>query len=131
MQDRPTSGELAGAIREFLKEEILPGLVDPRAKFRALVAMNALGILEREFAYEETLLEAEHERLARLLDKDPAAPTSPGELRERVVALNQELAESIRSEEVPEGALDTIKETAADKLRVASPRYLERYGGGL
>jgi hypothetical protein len=46
--DRPSAGELAAAVREFLESEILPGLEDHRLRFRTLVAMNALGIVERE-----------------------------------------------------------------------------------
>jgi hypothetical protein len=46
--DRPTAGELATAVREFLEAEVLPVLDDPRLRFRTLVAMNALSIVERE-----------------------------------------------------------------------------------
>jgi broad specificity phosphatase PhoE len=46
--DRPTPQELAEAVREFLQEEILPTLDDHRLKFRTLVAINGLGIAERE-----------------------------------------------------------------------------------
>ena len=46
--DRPTPQELAEAVREFLQEEILPILDDHRLKFRTLVAINGLGIAERE-----------------------------------------------------------------------------------
>ena len=46
--DRPTAAELATAVREFLETEILPTLDDRRLRFRTLVAMNALSIIERE-----------------------------------------------------------------------------------
>jgi hypothetical protein len=46
--DRPRAAELATAVREFLEEEILPVLTDQRLRFRTLVAMNALSIVERE-----------------------------------------------------------------------------------
>jgi hypothetical protein len=46
--DRPNASELATAVREFLEAEILPGLTDHRLRFRTLVAMNALSIIERE-----------------------------------------------------------------------------------
>ena len=46
--DRPTAAELATAVREFLEFEILPTLDDHRLRFRTLVAMNALSIVERE-----------------------------------------------------------------------------------
>jgi hypothetical protein len=89
--------------------------------------MNALSILERELAQEEPLLQAEHERLTRLLDEDHTAPGSLEELRERVLELNRDLAGRIRSGEVPDGTLELLKQTTADKLTVASPKYLERY----
>jgi hypothetical protein len=125
MQDRPNAGELAEAIREFLEEEILSELEDSRVRFRVRVAMNALSILERELAQEESLLQAEHERLMQLLGEDHAAPGSLEELREQVFELNRDLAGRIRSEEVPTGTLELLRETTADKLRVASPKYLE------
>ncbi len=45
--DRPTAAELSTAVREFLEAEILPTLHDHRLRFRTLVAMNALSIVER------------------------------------------------------------------------------------
>ncbi|CAN5828440.1 hypothetical protein BH23ACT11_BH23ACT11_12960 [soil metagenome] len=90
MQDHPTSGELADAIREFLKREILPTLTDPRAKFRTLVAMNALGILERESLLEDSLLETEHELLSRLLNSSISESSSPEDLKDQVLELNRD-----------------------------------------
>ena len=98
--DRPAPAELIDAVREFLEQEILPGLNDPRVRFRTLVAMNALGIAARELSTEE------------------AGPTEA----ERCA-----LAQQIRAGEVPEGTLALLKEEIAAKLRIASPRYLERY----
>lgn len=48
VHDRPAAGELAAAVREFLETEIVPVLDDHRLRFRTLVAMNALSIVERE-----------------------------------------------------------------------------------
>lgn len=48
VHDRPTAGELATAVHEFLEREILPLLDDQRLRFRTLVAMNALTIVARE-----------------------------------------------------------------------------------
>jgi hypothetical protein len=98
--DRPTAAELVEATREFLETEILPTLTDRRLRFRALVAINALGIAQRE-------LESGEEGLPR------------EEL--------EELARRIRSGDVPEDALERLQEHVAAKLRVASPRYLDRY----
>ena len=48
MSDRPNARELAAAVHDFLEREILPMLDDQRMRFRTLVAMNALSIVERE-----------------------------------------------------------------------------------
>jgi hypothetical protein len=100
MSDRPTAQELAEAIQEFLAAEILPELDDPRLRFRLLVAMNALGIVYRE--------------LAELPAEDDAA--------------QRELARRIRADDVPPGTLAAVRADVEARLRVASPRFLERYG---
>ena len=99
MSERPTADELAEAIEEFLAVEILPTLDDPRARFRTLVALNALGIVRRE--------------LAKLPAEDDA------ELRE--------LAARIRAGDVPAGTLSRVKADVTERLQVDSPRYLERH----
>jgi len=101
MSDRPNTAELVEAVREFLEREILPVLEDHRLRFRTLVAMNALGIAQRELASTEQ---------PALTDEELA-----------------ELARRLREGDVPEGTLALLKEHVAAKLRVASPRYLERY----
>ena len=98
MRERPTPEELAQAIEEFLSGEILPTVEDPRLRFRTLVALNALGILERE--------------LAKLPPEDDA------ELRD--------LAARIRAGDVPEGTLARVKADVEARLRIDSPGYLER-----
>ncbi|MGH3008322.1 MAG: DUF6285 domain-containing protein [Gaiellaceae bacterium] len=98
MSERPTPDELAEAIEEFLSAEILPTLADHRLRFRLLVALNALGILQRE--------------LAKLPPEDDA------EMRE--------LANRIRAGDVEPGMLARVKADVAERLRINSPRYLER-----
>jgi len=127
MQDRPNAAELAQAVREFIETEVLPGIDDPRLRFRTLVAANGLGILEREIALGAPLVRREVGSLARLLGQTDPLPDDPGELRRRSVDLNRELALRIRTGDIPEGTLAHLLATVADKLRVASPRYLERY----
>jgi len=126
MQDRPTAKELVEAVRKFLKEEVLPELEDSRTEYRMKVAMNGLGILERELAQEEELLKEEHERLSRLLGEDRATPGSLEELKNQVGELNRDLAGRIRSGEAPEGTFEHLMKTVTGKLEVANPRYLER-----
>ena len=127
MQDRPTAIELAESVREFLKAEILPSLQDPRLKFRTLVAMNALGILGRELTQEETILHSERERLGRLLGREPEMFGSLEDIKEQVAGMNPDLVQLIRVGDPPPGTLESLRQTAAEKLAVASPRYLERY----
>jgi hypothetical protein len=98
MSERPKAEELAEAIEEFLSGEILPTLADHRLRFRLLVALNALGIVRRE--------------LAKLPPEDDAE--------------RWELAVRIRAGDVPAGTLARVKADVEKRLRIASPRYLER-----
>ena len=99
MSERPTAQELTEAIVEFLGGEILPTLDDHRLRFRTLVAMNALGIVHRE--------------LAALPPEDDA--------------VRSELARRIRAGDVDPGMLAQVKADVEARLRIASPRYLDRY----
>jgi hypothetical protein len=100
VSERPTPDELAEAIAEFLAGEILPTLDDHRARFRMLVALNALGIVRRE--------------LAKLPPVDDAE--------------QRELAARIRVGVVPARTLARVKADVVERLLIASPHYLERYG---
>ena len=99
MTERPTPQELAEAIEEFLAGEILPTLGDHRLRFRMLVALNALGIVQRE--------------LAGLPPEDDSG--------------RRELSARIRAGDVPAGTLARVKADVEERLRIASPNYLERY----
>ena len=127
MQDRPDASELAQAVREFLEREILTTVEDPRLRFRALVAANGLAILERELTLGQPYLRAEVESLTNLLGRGDPIPDGFDELRSRARELNIELARRIRAGNAPEGTHEHVMRTVADKLRVASPRYLERF----
>jgi hypothetical protein len=100
VSERPTPGELAEAIEEFLSGEILPTLDDQRARFRMLVALNALGIVRRELVQLPTQDDAEQ----------------------------RELVARIRTGDVPAGTLARVMADVAERLRIASPRYLDGYG---
>jgi len=96
--DRPNAAELVEAVFEFLAEEVLPNTPDHRAKFRTLVAMNALAIARRE------------------LDSDEEFPPDD-DLREE--------ARRIRAGAPAD--LDELKAHVAAKLRISNPAYLEKY----
>lgn len=127
MQDRPHAAELAEAVREFIETEVLPEIDDPRLRFRTLVAANGLGILEREIVLGAQLVRREVSALARLLGRADPLPDDALDLRRLVGDLNRDLVLRIRAGDIPEGTLAHLVSTVADKLRVASPRYLERY----
>jgi hypothetical protein len=115
MQDRPTAAELLEAVREFLEQDLMPA-VEGRVQFHTRVAINALGMVERELRLGPGLDTAERERLAALLDHDAELP-----------ALNAELARRIRN-----GSLDdrrdeviaVVRESVRTKLLVANPGYV-------
>jgi hypothetical protein len=100
MPDRPTPAELAEAVREFLEGEVLPLMDDHRMKFRTLVALNALGILQREL-------------------ETPPAPDDAADLARRV-----------KDEGASPELLPPLKRHVAAKLRISNPRYLTRYPQG-
>lgn len=114
MQNRPTTAELAEAVRDFLEKEIGPALVDPRLRFRTLVAANALSILGRDLELGSELLREEAKLLSELLGMEGDVP-----------ALNAELCRRIRHGAPPVNTLSTLRRIAELKLRIASPRYLE------
>jgi hypothetical protein len=96
--DRPDAAELVEAVFEFLAEEVLPNAPDHRAKFRTLVAMNALGIARRELgSTEEFPPQDDLRELARRIRA--GAPADVAELKGHVAA----------------------------KLRISNPAYLEKY----
>jgi len=101
--DRPTPQELAEAVREFLQTEILPVLDDHRLRFRTLVAINGLGIAERELGTTNE-------------------PRPAQEIQE-----DWELAHRIRAGDIPEDAVSLLKEQVAEKLRISNPRQLAKY----
>ena len=83
MQDRPTAVELLEAIREFLEQDVMPA-VDGRVQFHTRVAVNALGMLERELRLGPELAAAECARLGALLGHDAGLDTLTAELASRI-----------------------------------------------
>jgi hypothetical protein len=114
-QDRPTAAELVAAVREFLERDVMDA-TEGRVQFHTRVAVNALGMVERELVDGETYAAAERLRAAALLGFD-----------EEPRVLERELAAAIRS-----GALDDrldevrthVRATVREKLLVANPAYL-------
>ena len=109
--DIPTAAQLVEAVREFLERDVMAA-TEGRVQFHTRVAVNVLGMVERELAAGPAQAAAHAEGLAALGMADEA-----------------ELAAAIRS-----GALDDrldevrafVRRTVEDKLRVANPKYLEQ-----
>jgi hypothetical protein len=115
MQDRPTAAELVGAVREFLERDAMSA-VEGRVAFHMRVAVNALGMVERELELGPDAERAEHARAVAILADD-------GNTRE----LERELAARIRAgdlsyDDAP--VVEHVRATVQDKLRIANPRYL-------
>ena len=114
-QDRPTAAELVGAVREFLTSDVMAATTG-RVQFHTRVAVNALGIVERELVDGPAHEAAERERAAALLGHEDDAR-----------ALERELAARIRDGSLDD-RLDAVHEhvraTVREKLLVANPGYL-------
>ncbi|MCH2173349.1 DUF6285 domain-containing protein [Myxococcota bacterium] len=114
MHERPDALELITAVREFLSEHAMNEL-EGRTRFHARVAVNALGIVERELTLRGPACEREAARLRDLLGTE-------GELDEQVA----ELSKRIRSGELAdddEALLEHLWSTALDKLAIDQPGY--------
>jgi hypothetical protein len=114
-QDRPNAPELVAAVREFLERDVMAETVG-RVQFHTRVAINALGMIERELLLGGEFTAAERDRARALLGHD-------GDPR----SLERELAAGIR-----DGSLDAllddirshVRQTVREKLLVANPGYL-------
>jgi len=132
MPDRPTALELLEAVRGFLETEVAKTATDPRLRFRALVAANALSIASRELVLDQASAASE----ARILrDLVPNAPRRRGRAArspavspaaEQARALSAELCRRIRDGTAPPETLSAVRRIVESKLATASPRYLEK-----
>jgi hypothetical protein len=106
---------LVAAVREFLERDVMAA-TEGRVQFHTRVAVNALGMIERELVEGPAFADAERARAAQLLGHD-------GDVRD----LERELAARIR-----DGSLDDridevrahVRATVREKLTIANPGYL-------
>jgi aminoglycoside phosphotransferase (APT) family kinase protein len=106
--DRPSGPELLRAVREFLTTEA--GGADPRLRFHARVAANALRIAEREAMLATAHAHRHRVRLAALGCEDDAEFCA----KIRDGSLDHRMAEVI----------EAIRAATVDKLTVANPGHL-------
>ena len=122
MPDRPTALELLDAVRGFLETEVAKTAADPRLRFRALVAANALSIASRELVLDEASASGEAQILRDLLGAPPSGALAAEEAR----ALSRELCRRIREGNAPPGTVSAVRRIVDGKLATASPRYLQK-----
>jgi Domain of unknown function (DUF6285) len=106
--DVPTLAQLIEAVREWLERDVMPA--GGALGFNARVAVNMLGMAERELVVSADHAAVHAERLAQLGVADDA-----------------ELASKIRSGALDDRAgevRDLVRASIVDKLAVANPKYL-------
>jgi hypothetical protein len=114
VQDEPTPTELIKAVADFLRTEITPSIKGHNA-FKLRVGINALDLVTRQLALQESSEAAEAVRLKALLGIDGS-----------VMELNRALAEKIAKGEVDldtPGLKEHLWQTTMDKLAVDQPNY--------
>ena len=113
--DRPAGPDLLRAVREFLTTEVGSGDgADPRLRFHALVAANALRIAEREALLADSHERRHRARLAALgCDDDAGLCAAIGD-----GSLDHRFGEVV----------EAIRDATIDKLTVANPGHLSLPG---
>ena len=114
-QDRPTAAELVASVREFLERDVMAA-TEGRVQFHTRVAVNALGMIERELTLGSGFQAEERARAAALLGHDGDPPE-----------LEREIAAGIRSGSLDaqlDGVRAHVRQTVREKLLVANPGYL-------
>lgn len=112
LQDRPSAPELVAAVREFLERDV-QGSVEGRVAFHTRVAVNALGMLERELVLGPGLDRDAAVRLSTYLGRDGGVDELVAELARRIRAGDADDA----------GAVAVTRATVRSKLLVSNPRY--------
>jgi aminoglycoside phosphotransferase (APT) family kinase protein len=118
LHDRPTVDEILAAVRGYLSDEVAQ-TSDRRARFRALIAANVLGIAQRELltADEDASVEDQGLRALGYVEGEAAARRRRlcGEIR----------AGDFDTSERFGAALSYAREIVERKLAVSNPRYLK------
>ena len=124
MQDTPDKAALLGAVRRFLKADLVQAVSDPAVRYRVLVAASLLGVVERELALGEGHYVAELDRLEALVGVEEIVPLRALQTDDARRAALGELYTRILSDDTDQGALFAhVKATLADKLAVVNPRF--------
>jgi hypothetical protein len=107
----PDAGALVEAVREFLERDVMAA-TEGRVQFHTRVAVNVLGMVEREIALGDAQRERHAEGLQQLglsTEAELAAAIRSGTLDDRLAEVRAFVTDTVRS-----------------KLEVANPKYLEQ-----
>ena len=121
MRDKPEGSELLAIAGETLREEVLPGL-GGRQRYALLMALNAMGIAQRQLEYGQGFQDEEWASLAGLLE----LPVAPGDFS----LANRRLAKYIRSGRYDKGTKNhqLLKAylwcSVVNRVRESSPKRL-------
>lgn len=113
LSNKPTAADLVQAVRQHLEEKILPKLQGSDV-FYLRIALNALGIVERELREGPALAEADRQELLALLGSTNTTDA------------DQVLLEKLKSGELDvnsTGLLDYLTTRTQRRLSVDNPRY--------
>ena len=122
LQDRPSAAELLEAVREFLEHDVATA-TEGRTAFHARVAVNALGIVERELVLGPSVDAPVIERLARLLDRSGTATELVADLAARIRDGSLDDRRDHVGGQVGDEVVEMVRDLVAAKLAVANPRY--------
>ncbi|MGH8491719.1 MAG: DUF6285 domain-containing protein [Moraxellaceae bacterium] len=117
LANKPTAADLIQAVRQHLEEKILPRLQGSDV-FYLRIALNALGMVERELSEGPALAEADRKELLALLGAGIEADTEE--------ALMQKLMQQLKTGELDvssPGLLDYLVARTQRRLSLDNPRY--------
>jgi hypothetical protein len=114
MQDEPTPEELVKAVADFLRNDIA-SMISGHNAFKLRVSINALDLVTRQLALEQSSDAAESARLARLLGEQ-------GSLADLNLTLADRIAKGEADLQTP-GLSEHLWQTTMDKLAVDQPNY--------
>ncbi|MDD9935327.1 MAG: DUF6285 domain-containing protein [Myxococcales bacterium] len=114
MAHEPTTEELLRAVREWIKQEVMPRL-DGYAQFRGGVALGALGTVQRELSLRPECDERARAGIADLLGEEGSLPALEAALCERIRAGEVDATDS--------RLLRLLRETTMARLAIDSPKY--------
>ena len=131
MYDRPDIYQLLEAVKSYLQREVVPAIqADRKQYYQALVAINVLGIVEREMQMSVEHLRTEWARLNFVQNVSTPLPTEINEARAALAERNRKLCEEIgagRYDYAPQRSAlyEHLLVTTHAQLEVANPKFLQ------